>query len=179
MAFFKKPGRFSGRKGGDRGGNRFGDKPRFGGAKSGGFRGGDDRRGGFGGRSPAQLFKATCAECGNDCEVPFRPTGEKPVYCLSCFNGSKGGGSRDFKPRDREPSRSHKSSFSSPMPDKRIDEIKLQLDAIQLKMNDILQRLTVYKIDDVIKHQAEEKTAPKKETKTRATSKKKAAAKKK
>lgn len=32
-----------------------------------------------------QLFSATCAKCGNDCEVPFRPSGGKPVYCSNCF----------------------------------------------------------------------------------------------
>ncbi len=161
MAFFKKPGGFGGGRGGDRGNDRgssrFGDKPRFGdrkpsfGGKPGGFRGGDDR-GGFGGRPPVQLFKATCAECGNSCEVPFRPSGEKPVYCNNCFTGNKdrdGGRSfekRDFKPRD---------SFApaSSAPDKRIDEIKKQLDVMQAKINDILQMLTVYKIDEASKRQ--------------------------
>ncbi len=33
-----------------------------------------------------RMFSATCAECGNPCEVPFRPTAGKPVYCKSCFD---------------------------------------------------------------------------------------------
>jgi CxxC-x17-CxxC domain-containing protein len=33
-----------------------------------------------------QMFSATCAECGSPCEVPFRPTAGKPVYCKSCFD---------------------------------------------------------------------------------------------
>lgn len=32
-----------------------------------------------------ELFRATCAECGKNCEVPFRPTWERPVYCSDCF----------------------------------------------------------------------------------------------
>ena len=32
-----------------------------------------------------QIFKATCSKCGNDCEVPFKPTGRKPIMCSSCF----------------------------------------------------------------------------------------------
>lgn len=44
-----------------------------------------------GGSHRPSMHRATCAECGNSCEVPFRPTGEKPVYCSDCF-GSKGGG---------------------------------------------------------------------------------------
>jgi len=31
------------------------------------------------------MYKAICANCGNECEVPFRPTGDKPVYCSNCF----------------------------------------------------------------------------------------------
>jgi CxxC-x17-CxxC domain-containing protein len=34
----------------------------------------------------AKMYKAVCAECGKDCEVPFRPTGDKPVYCSECFS---------------------------------------------------------------------------------------------
>ena len=36
-----------------------------------------------------QMFNATCAECGKPCEVPFRPNGEKPVYCNYCFGKNK------------------------------------------------------------------------------------------
>jgi len=32
-----------------------------------------------------QLFTATCSNCGRSCEVPFRPSGNKPVYCSNCF----------------------------------------------------------------------------------------------
>ena len=42
------------------------------------------------------MHKATCAECGNECEVPFKPRGDKPIYCSNCFE-NKGG--RDKKPR--------------------------------------------------------------------------------
>jgi len=39
-------------------------------------------------RPERQLFKATCEECGSACEVPFRPTAGKPVFCDACFHGS-------------------------------------------------------------------------------------------
>lgn len=39
-----------------------------------------------------EMFQATCSECGNRCEVPFRPTGEKPVFCKNCFGGGGGRG---------------------------------------------------------------------------------------
>ena len=57
----------------------------------GGDRGGD--RGGFG-RSDREMHKAVCDECGKNCEVPFRPTNDKPIYCSECF-GNKEQGGRD------------------------------------------------------------------------------------
>lgn len=38
-----------------------------------------------GGSSEREMFKAVCASCGKECEVPFKPTGSKPVYCRDCF----------------------------------------------------------------------------------------------
>ena len=38
------------------------------------------------------MHKATCANCGKICEVPFKPTGSKPVYCRDCFRQQDGGG---------------------------------------------------------------------------------------
>ena len=31
------------------------------------------------------MHKATCADCGNACEVPFKPTEGKPFYCRDCY----------------------------------------------------------------------------------------------
>lgn len=43
-----------------------------------------DKRGGdFGGER--QSFKAVCADCGRDCDLPFEPRGNRPVYCRDCF----------------------------------------------------------------------------------------------
>ena len=36
-------------------------------------------------RAPREMFTATCAECGAECQVPFKPTEGKPVYCSACF----------------------------------------------------------------------------------------------
>ncbi len=32
-----------------------------------------------------EMHKAVCAECGKECEVPFKPSGDRPVYCKDCF----------------------------------------------------------------------------------------------
>ncbi len=42
----------------------------------------------FGGgydRGPREMHPAVCAECGKDTTVPFRPRGDRPVYCNDCF----------------------------------------------------------------------------------------------
>jgi CxxC-x17-CxxC domain-containing protein len=36
-------------------------------------------------RGPREMHKATCAECKQECEVPFKPSGDKPVFCKECF----------------------------------------------------------------------------------------------
>ena len=35
--------------------------------------------------SPRDMHKATCADCGNECEVPFKPKEGRPVYCKECY----------------------------------------------------------------------------------------------
>lgn len=32
-----------------------------------------------------EMHKAVCADCGKDCEVPFKPTEGRPVYCRDCY----------------------------------------------------------------------------------------------
>jgi CxxC-x17-CxxC domain-containing protein len=38
-----------------------------------------------GGRGPREMFSATCSSCGQEAQVPFQPSPDKPVYCSSCF----------------------------------------------------------------------------------------------
>ena len=41
-----------------------------------------------------EMHKATCADCGKECEVPFKPTEGRPVYCRDCY--------RKHRPQRRE-----------------------------------------------------------------------------
>src|SRR3989338_3288291 len=77
----KRGGGFDRGRGGFSGGNR----PSYGGNRS-SF--GDDRK--------SEVFKATCADCQKQCEVPFRPSGDRPVFCSDCF-GEKRGASEDTR----------------------------------------------------------------------------------
>jgi CxxC-x17-CxxC domain-containing protein len=137
MKDFKKSGKFGGKPGGNKFGKKSFGKPSFGGGERGG-RGGDR----------VQLFDATCAKCGNACQVPFRPTGERPVFCRDCFNGGK----RQTAPDGRE-SRSNnferreiapiQSSFNRPQErDTRIDDLKRQIETMNTKLDTIVRMMT-------------------------------------
>lgn len=120
-------GGFRGRSGGSRfGGGRSGG---FGGGGRGGFRGRDS--GGYGRsdrseRRPLEMHDATCAKCGKQCQVPFRPTGNKPVYCRDCFSKTEGS-------RDRSGSRDRQRS--SGMSSEQFDQINEKLDKIMKSLN--------------------------------------------
>ena len=43
-----------------------------------------------GGSQPRQNFEATCAKCSVQTTVPFRPRGDRPVYCRECFGQRRG-----------------------------------------------------------------------------------------
>lgn len=40
-------------------------------------------------RGPREMHKATCADCGQECEVPFKPAEGRPVYCRDCYQKHK------------------------------------------------------------------------------------------
>jgi len=37
------------------------------------------------GRGEREMFTTTCSNCGKPATVPFKPTGDKPVYCKDCY----------------------------------------------------------------------------------------------
>ncbi|MBQ1210224.1 MAG: zinc-ribbon domain containing protein [Clostridia bacterium] len=43
-------------------------------------------------RATREMFDATCANCGKECNVPFKPRDERPVYCSECFASMKAEG---------------------------------------------------------------------------------------
>ena len=49
-----------------------------------GFQGGFDR-------APKEMHKAICTECKKECDVPFKPSGDRPIYCKECFSKRKDG----------------------------------------------------------------------------------------
>lgn len=99
-----------------------GDRPVFcstcfekhGSANSGKPQGRNYQKSGFGDK---RMFEAVCSKCGNKCEVPFRPSGDKPVYCSQCFD------------------KGSKTSGKTP------DQFKQQFEILNSKLDKILQAL--------------------------------------
>ena len=86
-----------------------------------------------------EMFSATCANCGKQCEVPFRPTGNKPVLCRDCFQANRGSDSR-------RPERGSfdRPSFNNDNRDRSNDrsDYKVQFEMLNAKMDKILSLLT-------------------------------------
>ena len=103
-------------------------------------------RGGGRSSAPVTLHKATCAECGKICEVPFRPISGKPVYCKDCFanrgegagvdNMNRSGGrfqKRDFPPSSSD---SRDSRFKNSGSD---DIVVKQLESLNVKLERLVK----------------------------------------
>ena len=128
MAEFNK--RSSGFGAGRRGGFRKEHgRPSFGG------RPGFNRGGGRGDERP-QLFSAVCATCQKQCEVPFRPSGEKPVYCNDCFRGGREKPQNDF---GRGGDRGNQNERGGQAVDGRIDDLKRQVEAMNAKLDTLIK----------------------------------------
>ena len=165
--------RYSDNRGGNRFDRRSSGRPSFGG------RGGGDR----------EMFDAVCDNCGKDCKVPFKPSGNKPVYCSDCFE-KMGGASNDRNSDDRnfrKPSfgdRENRRSDWGPSPREVQPEksnnadLKQQLDAINLKLNQVLKAIEaknntpVEPEVKVTKAKVEKKTVSKAKSKAKKTKKK-------
>ena len=97
---FNKQGFSLSRDRNSRGGDRGGFSPRFAGG-AGRSRPSFSAKGGpvsgwggkprFSDRGPVEMHQAVCDNCGKNCEVPFRPTQGKPIFCSNCFESQKEG----------------------------------------------------------------------------------------
>jgi len=112
------------------------------------FKSGDSRKRSFNDRD-SEMYSAVCDNCGKDCEVPFRPTKGKPIYCDKCFGNTK---------------------------EQDTDQLKKEFEILNKKLDKILEILTP---DLAVKNHKEEldeeteEPKPKKKTKKKAVIKKK------
>lgn len=168
MKDFKNNRRFEG-------GGRDGGRPSYG--------GGQDR--------DRQMFKATCAKCGKTCEVPFRPNGEKPVYCNDCFvpqgpvhekSERSFGGRPAFQPRLDTQSVQPRDDRSSEDVKRALFDINYKLDKLVTLMTNQATTSKIKSVDSESKKSPDLKELkktltkamlPKKDTKAKKVSKKK------
>ncbi len=125
--------------------------------------GGDRREGGGGGfRKPgfqrtdgrsferSQMYPAVCGKCNKACEVPFKPNGQRPVYCSDCFGSMKEGGAstggfapkRDFS----APRRDYDAPVAAPVmkvEDSRINDLRRQMDGINSKLDRLIESVAI------------------------------------
>lgn len=141
MGEFKRSGGFGGK--GKKGGFSKGGRGSFGGGDRSDFRrGGRDE-------SRSEMFRATCAECRKSCEVPFRPSNDRPVYCSDCFESQRGGGDsgrRDSSRYDtpkRAPERNyHAPEVQSKPQGAQFGELKSQMVMMNQKLDQMIQLMS-------------------------------------
>jgi len=109
-------------------------------SRGGGFNKRDDDRRGSRDRGPITMHQAICDQCGKPCEVPFKPTSGKPVYCNTCFGGKKEiGNNRSenrFSKRNYDNYKVSKNSdFGSDINKGNNNEVKKQLEILNGKMD--------------------------------------------
>lgn len=95
------------------------------------FKGKDSRRSGK--RIPI-MHEVTCDKCKKQCQVPFKPTGDKPVYCSDCFRKNESS-NRSYGSKYQD--RSFRSEISSE-----------EFDKINAKLDKIIQALEIDSKDD-------------------------------
>ena len=131
----------------NKGAPKFGGKKKFtDNKKFGGGHGRDTRTP----EADTEMFSATCSDCGKSCNVPFRPSSEKPVYCSECFGMKKSAneprGSKHAEKRSHTPTHisNHSQSNANAVNNTRgvsndvITNLKRQITGLEVKLNKIL-----------------------------------------
>ena len=112
----------------NRGGSRFGGGRNF-------------KRPEFGRRdfSDRPMHRATCSKCGADCELPFKPTGERPVYCSKCFEHSRNSDSGRFEERNTNRNYNNYENKNENAGGNSDSQLKKQFETLNWKLDKILK----------------------------------------
>jgi CxxC-x17-CxxC domain-containing protein len=104
----------------------------------------DDR-----GNGERVMYSARCGECGNSAEVPFKPSGDRPVLCRDCF-----GGKPEYKSERPRDTRDNRSSFREKTPFNDFSKLQEQLRALNLKVDAVLNAMNIESEVDVERRKA-------------------------
>lgn len=117
----------------------------------------------FGGGVRREMYQAVCADCGRSCEVPFKPSGSRPVLCSQCF---KGAGSREESGRFERP-----SFKSAPVLENRgasCNQVESLMTEINVKLDKVLELLAASQVKTSPSKEMKVKEPKKEEPKTKA-----------
>lgn len=147
--------------------------------------GGSSRSRGFNRRdnNDRQMYDAVCENCGKACQIPFKPTSGRPVFCNNCFkkDGDRGNsnyGNRSFPRRDMDRRNDSPREFREAKPEKPIQTLSQeQFETLNTKLNQILRYLQTPENKEALQMdlselKQEEEVSEKKKT-TKKTAKKK------
>jgi len=89
------------------------------------------------------MHPATCSECGKPCEVPFKPTGKRPVLCQACFrkDGDTGSDRPAYGGRSQNRSGGFGFDDARPAPRSAGTDVSAQLREINEKLDRIIEAL--------------------------------------
>lgn len=73
-------------------------------------------------KSEKKMHLINCDKCGDSCEVPFKPIGNKPTYCSNCYR-------KEETPRTKESNKKELNNY--------------ELDLINEKLNKIMKALNI------------------------------------
>ena len=110
-------------------------------------------------REPVTMHKVICDGCNEECEVPFRPSGDKPVYCSSCFRNKRPDDDRAPR-RDSSRSSSSRDSFKRKPDDnkgmvRQLETMFTKIDKLADSINKLAEAMTADKIEKKIKPKPE------------------------
>jgi len=93
-----------------------------------------------------EQFSALCSECSKSCQVPFRPSSDKPVYCSACFGMKKStnqsrDGAHSAKTARVSQSTSSEHSAAQRHLGETMTQMKRQIQDLDQKLNRILDMI--------------------------------------
>ena len=112
------------------------------------------------------MHSAVCDACKKTCEVPFKPTGNKPIYCSSCFSKQRGDSRQNRFSRPRFENRDDNKSSQSH------EEILKGIKALNYKLDELFKFLPTTTPTKKPKAKVKKKVAKKKVVKKKVVKKK-------
>jgi CxxC-x17-CxxC domain-containing protein len=81
------------------------------------------------------LHKTICSKCNKECEVPFRPTGSRPVFCKDCFQSNRSSNDYPRRPNFENRDNAQVGKFVEK------PQFKEQFERLNMKLDKILRIL--------------------------------------